>query len=107
MHNVLMFLIVVLSCNTYASTLQDTREVSATSLLRVSWPRLNTYNPFSTQKLHYEIWHNGKYLKTVDDNLIEIRLHENPALISGCLQIRAVSGQQKSDFSKQSCYSFS
>ncbi|MEM7258914.1 MAG: hypothetical protein AAF404_16175, partial [Pseudomonadota bacterium] len=60
-------------------------------------------NPFSTELLKYEIWHNEQLLDTVHENHYTLSLadHENHI---GCVTIRAVRGTQKSAHSPPVCY---
>ncbi|OED44579.1 hypothetical protein AB833_01380 [Chromatiales bacterium (ex Bugula neritina AB1)] len=84
----------------------ENNQQNAKEILRISWPDKAGYNPFTTAYTSYEIWHNGSYLTSVDQNSVDLRLAEYPQLVAGCLQIRAVRGNERSELSQQSCYSF-
>ena len=108
-----LFALFTATCNAeYTSGLQtDTEEVtlnimsstSPNNVFTIKWPAIENYNPFSKQPVRYEIWHNDYLLDTVTITRYSIKVSELSEKI-GCISIRAVRGEQKSDYSSPSCY---
>jgi len=72
--------------------------------IAISWKHTADWNPFSTNDLFYEVWHNGIFLTALDDNNITLSVRNYPELESGCIQIRAVIGEEQSGLSDETCY---
>ena len=76
------------------------------AVVQIRWAEVPGNNPFSTDIVSYEVWHNGVHVATVDDNSFDIALAVQPELAEGCIQIKAVTAQESSELSEENCYSF-
>ena len=87
-----------------SATSTTTSTILSNKNIVISWRHTSEWNPLSTEDLYYEIWHNGKILTALDDNYIKLPLRSYPELESGCIQIRAILGEEQSDLSDETCY---
>lgn len=80
----------------------------ATEHLVIRWPHLEQPNPFSTNPVYYEIWHNEQHVDTVATNsfLLTLDLEYSRAHGAGfgCIRLRAIQGEQRSELSEPICY---
>ena len=72
--------------------------------VKISWQDTVNFNPFSVNELLYEIWHNDDFLIVHDKTSITLSIENYPRLVSGCIQVRAVVGDEKSEFTDKTCY---
>lgn len=72
--------------------------------VKISWQDTANFNPFSVNELYYEIWHNDVFLTAHDKTSITLSIENYPRLVSGCIQVRAVVGDEKSEFTDKTCY---
>jgi len=75
-------------------------------IIKFSWPASEQVNPFSTLLPHYEVWHNGNLLTSIDETSVSFPLSKFPHLATGCIQIRQIVGDKASDFSDSRCYTY-
>lgn len=79
------------------------RTTNPDSLVTINWPAVDNLNPFSAESLTYEIWHNETLLGIADTNSFQLRLSDLEVKF-GCISIRAVRGELKSEHSSPTCF---
>lgn len=73
------------------------------NLVTINWPAVSDLNPFSADPLTYEVWHNENLLGVSETNSFQLRLSDLEVKF-GCISIRAVRGDLKSDYSSPTCF---
>ena len=96
-------MIIQLGCTAESSN-SIASNVGQVVAVKISWQDAADFNPFSVEELYYEIWHNDDFLTSHDYTSIVLLIKNYPQLVSGCIQIRAVVSDQRSELTNKTCY---
>ena len=75
--------------------------------LVIRWPAIKQSNPFSTDLIFYELWHNDQHIDTVRNNSYVLSVDTTTQSKEDnlvCVRLRAIRGTQKSALSDPACY---
>lgn len=76
---------------------------SSNTIISISWQHAENRNPLATPPLQYEIWNGESLVDTVSDTIYQIKVSDLSES-SGCMSIRAIRGDAKSDHSSPTCF---